>query len=723
MSTPAGDRSELPAGLGGLPFDLGAEELRHRANDRLAHAQSALDELVARTGPRTISSFLDPLNRLLSDVRDVSSHGSLVFAVHTDPATRTAGREVSEEADQFVHAFRLNGDAYAALRSLDLTAEDDETRFAVEKMRREMRRSGVEKDATTRARLLELNREIDRVADEYSENIANLERGIDLDSSAELAGLPTDYRETHRPGPSGKIRVSTRYPDFLPVMAYADSSDVRRRLLFEFMNRAYPENVPVLARLLGLRDEYARRLGYPNYAAFAIEDKMVATPDAVRVFLGRVAGRLTGPAHDHLARLLARKRRDDPSARALEPWEHSFFGMGYLDQRIRREEFGVDLKRLRNYLPYGRVRDGLFALCGTLLGIRFRRVAAEAWHPTVEVYDATLRGRPLGRVYLDLVPRDGKFTHAACFTIRTGLEGVQLPHAALICNFVDPSTPAERCRLEYGEVVTFFHEFGHLLHTLLSGHGRWLYNSASNLEWDFIEAPSQLFEEWARDPDTLSRFARNPDTNEVVPTDLLRRLTASASFGRPCFWLRQVALADVALDLYSRDPTGRDLAAAARDTYAHYMGPELRPEYHLEASFGHLTGYSAYYYTYAWSVVIARDLLRPFFDRGSLTDRDIAERYAREILAPGSARPASELVRRYLGREFGFEAFETWVAEPARVPGPSAPAVPARRSLRRTRVSPDRRRRAASRKRSTSPRRRRAAPRATPRRPRGSGRG
>ncbi|EQD41536.1 Peptidase M3A and M3B, thimet/oligopeptidase F domain protein, partial [mine drainage metagenome] len=169
---------------------------------------------------------------------------------------------------------------------------------------------------------------------------------------------------------------------------------------------------------------------------------------------------------------------------------------GYYDQKILTEEYGVDTKRLRAYLPYAQVRDGLFTLCTELFGVRIERVHdPELWHPSVEAYDVARDGRPLGRFFLDLVPREGKYNHAACFTVREGIRDVQRPQAALVCNFLDPGVPPATARMQYSDVVTFFHEFGHLLHSLFSGHGPWLYTSMSFVEWDFIEAPSQLFEE------------------------------------------------------------------------------------------------------------------------------------------------------------------------------------------------------------------------------------
>jgi thimet oligopeptidase len=658
--------------LGRLPWTLSTEELRTTATEVVRDANERLDALVRTAEPPTLASLLRPLDRILLGVRDLGNHGSFLFAVHPDAATRTAAREASEAADRFFNGFRVDERVYRALRALDLGVVDPTTKFAVERMLREMRRSGVGKDAERRAELLALNNLIDRICNQYNENIARLDRSIDVDGAPALSGLPSDFLLTHPVDGAGKIRLSTKYPDFHPVMAYADNAEVRRRLLAAFLNRAYPENMGVLDQLLHERYSLARSLDYATYAAFALEDKMIGTPEAARVFLERVASRVREPALRDQARVLQRKRRDEPTSARLELWDASFFGEGYYDGKLRTEEYGVDTKRLRAYLPYGQVRDGLFQLCEELFGIHIRRAEVPSlWHPTVEAYDVTQNGEPLGRFYLDLVPRDGKYNHAACFSVREGIRGVQLPQAALVCNFLDPTQPSATARMQYADVVTFFHEFGHLLHALFSGHGPWVYTGGSFVEWDFIEAPSQLFEEWARDPATLARFARDPDTGETIPAEVLARLKGAEAFGRGSRWLRQVALASISLEYYDRDPTGLNTTELLRETYHRYFPNPLEPEYHLEAAWGHLTGYSAFYYTYVWSLVIARDLLQPFLDKGSLTDPEIAARYAREILAPGGQRPAADLVRAYLGREFNFEAFETWLrAETVPPPAP-----------------------------------------------------
>jgi thimet oligopeptidase len=664
-----------------LPFTLTAEALAERGQARIASAERALAALADAPAPPTLATFLEPLDRLLTSVRDLSAHGGLLFAVHPEEPVRASGRSTSEAADRFFNAFRLNGAIYAKLGALRTGPLDPATRFAIEKMRREMRRAGVEHDAPARARLLELSNAIDATSNEFTENIARSRRFVELDGPDRLAGLPDDYRRSHGPGPEGRIRISTDYPDFRPAMTYADDAELRRRLLLEFTRRAYPENEAVLARLLALRQEFATLLGYPSYAAYALEDKMIETPERAAAFLERVSALVHAPAQADLARLLERKRKDLPGAPAIENGDLGLFAEGYYAAKIKSEEFGVDPKRLRAYLPYAPVRDALFALCQELFGLAIRPVQdAALWHPSIEAYDVTAGERAIGRFYLDMVPREGKYNHAACFGVREGLLGGNLPQSALVCNFIDPASDPATARLEYTDVVTFFHEFGHLLHALLSGHGRWLYNSQSSIEWDFVEAPSQLFEEWARDPATVRRFARDPDTGEALPETLLERMRGAEAFGRASRWARQVALAAASLDLYGPPTNGHSPHAVLLAAYARHAPLPLDDAYHFEASWGHLTGYSAFYYTYVWSMVIARDLLSPFETAGRLDDRAIAERYAREILAPGSERPAAELVKAYLGREFQFDAFERWVRAPALVPrarpAPASPATP-----------------------------------------------
>jgi Zn-dependent oligopeptidase len=650
------------ASLGRLPFSLSAEELRRRGTEILAAEQHDLADLAMRPGLATVENFLAPLNRILVGVRDVGAHSGLIFQAHPDADMRQVGRDLSEEAERFFNAFRANESVYGHLRSIDLSQLNSSTRWGLEKLLREMRRAGVEQPAPIRKEILDLANRLDRIENEFSVNISSAERSVFAEGAESLRGLPADFVVSHPPDPNGKIRITTKYPDSFPVLSYADDADLRRRVLYEFMNVAAPENLAVLQRLLEGRREIVRLLGYSDFARFALEDKMAERPEVVASFLDRVNDLVREPSRKEEARLLARKRKDLPEATELEDWDGRLApAASYYGAKIRTEEYGVDLRMLRAYLPYPAVRDGLFDICRELFGLEFRRDStAELWHPTVEAYDVLRNGEPLGRCYFDFAPRPGKFNHAAHFTVRTGVLDGGLPQGALICNFLDPKTPAGEARMEYRDVVTFFHEFGHLLHSLLAGHGRWVFCGAGSVERDFIEAPSQLFEEWARDPATLARFARNPDTGETIPEEIVARLKDAEAMGRATWVRRQAGLAEVSLEAHLRDPQGLEPSALYREVFLQRVGVPVDSRYNPMASFGHMTGYSAFYYTYLWSAVIARDLLTPFVTKGSLTDRATAQRYAAEVLAPGGSRPAAELVRNFLGREYNFDAFERW---------------------------------------------------------------
>jgi thimet oligopeptidase len=659
---PSGEASQTFS-LGELPFHLTATELQDSATKLLSEADRALSELASSPGPYRVPNFFEPLNRLLTTARDVRLHSELIFSVSPDANTRNAARETMEAGDQFYNRFLADSNVYAALGALDLCDEDGPTRFAVSKLRRDMRRAGADREPATRDAVVELGHRIDRLSGRFLENVANGDRSIQIASPSELRGLPADWLQTHLPDVEGKISLTTRYVDRLPVALYADDADVRRRMDLAFSRRAFPENDTVLQELLDARHQYARTLGYPTFAAYVLDTKMVRTPAEVRAFLDRAARVLRGATDREFERVLLRKRQDDPQAVRVERWDGNL-DFGYYAEKIRSEEGGIDRKALRRFLPYIAVRDGLFRLCETLFGLAIRSApGAEVWHPSVEVFDVDREGVPLGRFYLDMVPREGKFNHAGCFTARIGVAGIQLPQVALVCNVLVPGEPSATARIEFSQVRTLFHEFGHLIHYVLSGHGRWLVNTLDFIEWDFVEVPSLLFEEWSHDPGVLSSIARDPDTGESLPLDLLRRVEASDAQGRASRWLLQLALGAASLALYDRDPGTGPFNSVFREAFERYYPQRLPPHDHSCDAWIHLMQYSAIYYTFVWCTAISRDILQPFRERGSLVDPELAGRYAREILVPGASRTASELLTAYLGRDFSYEAFEKWIQE------------------------------------------------------------
>jgi thimet oligopeptidase len=357
--------------------------------------------------------------------------------------------------------------------------------------------------------------------------------------------------------------------------------------------------------------------------------------------------------------LLERKKEDSPAAEELEPWDASYY-----IERVRSEKYAFNSQEIRPYLRFENVRDGILEITAELFGLSYKRLAGAAvWHKSVEVYDVYEGRKRLGRFYLDLHPREGKFSHAADFTVMVGLKGVQLPQAALVCNFPDPQHSAGPSLMEYSDVVTFFHEFGHLLHAILSGHSRWLRTSVEGIEFDFIEAPSQILEEWTQQFEGLQLFAKHYSTGEVIPKELVNRMKRALAVSRGLLVRRQIFLAALSLAYYSRDPVDIDTTAMARELNRVYYPVPWHEGTHFQCNFGHLNGYGAAYYTYMWSLVIAKDLFSIFLNSKSIMDRKTAKRYRHAILEAAGVRPASEMVKDFLGRNLSLDAFQGWLTE------------------------------------------------------------
>ena len=626
----------------------------------LAECRERLKDLLAVEGSRTLANLLVPYDRLLLDLSDLQGQSNFLFNVHPDAGVRSTADTWYQEAERFATDLSLNRPLYDAFLTLDVSKEDPETRYAVHKVLRDFRLAGVDRDEPTRTRIKELRDQMTAIGQEFDRRIREDERSIQVDGPKALAGLPDDFVQAHPPGPDGKITITTQYPDSIPVLRYARDPEVRRRLQWEYLNRGHPENLATLSKLLATRHELARILGYDGFAEYIVQDKMVGSAKGIVEFLEKVRAASQERAEEDVAILLARKKKDVPKATSLEAWDPNYYS-----ELVRAEDFAFDAKLLRPYFEFTRVRDGLFELTRELFGVRYEPVTGvSVWHESVEVYDVYDGAERLGRFYLDMHPRKDKYSHAAAAGLVRGLRGTALPQAALMCNLPDPREgPA---LMEYLEVETLFHEFGHLLHAIFMGHGRWAKNTDDGIEWDFIEAPSQLMEEWVRDPATLRRFARHHETGEPVPAEFVAKLKRADAVSRALDVQRQLVYANLSLEYYKGDPTGIDTTETLEAIYRRFPLVPYHPATHFQCSFGHLNGYSAIYYTYMWSLVIAKDLFSKFREGKTILDPQMARRYREKILAPGSKRPAADLVEDFLGRPLAFDAFEAWLKREGR---------------------------------------------------------
>jgi thimet oligopeptidase len=264
----------------------------------------------------------------------------------------------------------------------------------------------------------------------------------------------------------------------------------------------------------------------------------------------------------------------------------------------------------------------------------------------------------VGKFFLDMHPRDKKFKHAAMFGIQTGLSDGQIPIATLVCNFPNPKN--NNGLMEHTQVTTYFHEFGHLIHHLMARSHKWVTQGGITTEWDFVEAPSQILEEWAWAPEVLARFAKHVESGKTIPAELVEKLRKSEDFGKAAWVMRQVFYMAYSYFIHAQDPKGMDLDAFTDDIYKNYSPYPRVPDSAVYSNFGHLMGYSSVYYTYMWSLVIAKDLFTRFESVGMM-NKEVAKDYRTLILEPGGSRDASDLIRDFLGREYTMDAFKKWL--------------------------------------------------------------
>ena len=380
---------------------------------------------------------------------------------------------------------------------------------------------------------------------------------------------------------------------------------------------------------------------------------------AATAFIERVTKLAQSRAKRDYTELLTQLKKTDPKATSVGDWQKA-----WLEDQLKKSVYAVDSAVVREYFAYDKVLAGLLEITALIYDVQYvpaKGGDAKVWHPSVQVFDVMRTGVKLGRIFLDMHPRENKYKHAAQFSIMSGVTGVQLPEGALVCNFPEPK-PGEPALMEHGDVVTMFHEFGHLMHHVLGGQQKWVTQSGVATEQDFVEAPSQMFEEWGWSYETLSRFAKHHKTGAVIPPELVAKMQKSRTFGVGTWSAQQMFYAAISLRFHQADPAKLDQLATVKQLQAKYTPFAFVEGTKFHTSFGHLVGYSSMYYTYMWSLVIAKDLLTPF-EKSGLLDTRVTQRYRDKILAAGGTKDAKDLVKDFLGRPYDFKAFEKYLSK------------------------------------------------------------
>ncbi|MFQ6615545.1 MAG: M3 family metallopeptidase [Fidelibacterota bacterium] len=632
------------------------------ATDRaLEDARVILDELTAvKPGARTFDNTLVKLDDIRNAVESVWSPAYLMGSTHPSESIRQEGDSSSIRFERFLNDLAVNEDLYDAVvtysQSMEAKSLTGYRKKFLEETLRDFRRSGFGLSREKRERVKDIQNRIAELGLEFRRNISSYQDTLFI-TQDQASGLPEDYLNERRIQ-DGAYAIDLSYPSYFPFMKFADSDSARKELSYRFLNRAREGNLDILDDIIRERRRLADILGYSSYAAYRTEDRMAANPNTVWKFEQDLEQSLQEKAARDFREMLEMKAQlTGRPATVVYPWEKWYYETKLLETKYR-----VDQEEVKQYFEVSQATKGLFSITQRLFNLDYREVKnPSVWHPDVRMFEVLDRDTQelLGRFYLDLFPRPNKYQHAAAFSVVMGKrleEGYQLPAYALVCNFPKP-TAEQPSLLPHDDVETFFHEFGHLLHGILTRSPLLSY-SGTSVPRDFVEAPSQMLENWVWNEESLSLFARHYETGEVIPENLVDRMLAAKNLNSGTKSLQQVFYGVLDFTLHDGfDPDGEKTTTdIVRELQNEITPYPYQDDTHFQGAFGHLYGYAAAYYGYLWSQVYAQDMFSIFEENGIL-DPETGFKYRKAILEKGGTEDPLVMVKDFLGREPNNRAF------------------------------------------------------------------
>ncbi|KAA0242298.1 MAG: hypothetical protein EDM72_10650 [Chlorobiota bacterium] len=568
-------------------------------------------------------------------------------------------QESNAEFSKFFNEISLDENLYRAVKDYSETAEAKslkgyKSRF-VQKTVEDFERNGFALSKEKRDELKAINDKLSDLTILFQKNIAEVNDYL-IVNEAEIDGLQEDYKNARRQE-DGSYKIDLTYPSYIPFMKFSNSESARKKLYTLYNNRAATKNPEVLIKVLMLRQQMAELLGFKTYAEYRTGDRMAKTPQNVWDFENNLIDRLKEKARIDYDELLAVKKvkQKSDTINVIQPWESSYY-----NNILLKEKYELDQNQVKEYFEINNVIDGLFQITQNLFGVEYEEVKdPSVWHKDVRLFNVKQDGKIISRFYIDLYPRPNKYSHAACFPMIGSKEtdnGLQLPTATLVCNFPAPTADMPSL-LPHGDVETFFHEFGHVLHSVLT-KTKLSSQSGTSVSRDFVEAPSQIFENWTWNYESLKLFAKHYKTGEVLPKELFDKMLAAKNVGSGLANTQQVYYGVFDFTLHDKyDPTSSEPIVEVMKglqnkitLYPYLEGTQMF------AAFGHLMGYAAGYYSYLWALVYADDMFS-IFDKNGIMDKATGLKYRDIILANGSSRDELEMVKEFLGREPNQDAF------------------------------------------------------------------
>jgi thimet oligopeptidase len=641
------------------------EAVEALVKNAIATANAALDQIGAQDLTKvTFKSTIVALDDLGYQARIAANKATIIKETNPNAAMRTAAENAVKLFQDWAVGIDYREDVYKALKAFEATKpklSGEEAKLLKETMR-DYRRAGLELPPEKRQEVEKLRKELSKLGTDFDSNIVEVQAPV-VFTKAELEGVPESFLTS--PGiktgdDAYTVKANVTWQN-IAVMENAKSEAVRKRLYLVHDSMAREKNVAVLNQMLALRNKIALRLGYKSWADYQTDVKMAKSAAGAEKYINDlIAG--TQPkfaAEIEEMRKLKAADTKDPKA-TISAWDFRYY-----NNQVKKQKYAVDTEVLRAYFPFQKTLEGMFNVYQSIFGLKFEKIAVpQKWVDDLQLYVVTdsTSGEPLGMFYLDMFPREGKFNHFAEFEIVGGkllADGkYQRPTVALLCNFPPPSE-GKPSLLTHGDVETLFHEFGHALHTIVT-RAKYSRFSGTNVPGDFVEAPSQMLQNWVWDKKVLDTFAADySDPAKKIPAETIAKLNDAKLATVGTYYRRQFAMASLDLALHAPHPEDKPYdAIAISNPILEKVFLPIAPETTFVTYFGHLNGYDAGYYGYAWADAIAADMATVFESaKEGYLDKQAGLRLRRDIYEVGDSRDITESIEKFLGRKQSVQPF------------------------------------------------------------------
>jgi thimet oligopeptidase len=639
-------------------FDIGVDEIKSIYDKSVSEFEEKIKNILSvKKEERNFNNTVKAFENALSELNYKVNIPIFLGYVSTDADIRNAATELELKVGKYFVDIFTREDIFNVIDDYSKNIKenlDEVDRRLLDKILYAFKKNGLYGDEKTRKKVKKLLKDLVELEVEFGKNIRETRDYIEVDEEA-LKGLDENYKKRLKKSENGKYVISTDYPDYIPFMDNSKDDEARKTLEIKFNNRCYPKNVELLEKAIKIRKKIAKLLNYENFADYVLEDRMAKNSDKVFEFLKNLYKDLKKKGKKELKVLLKLKNRETGTDdKTLYNWQWRYYANMY-----KKENFSVDYEKLREYFPLEIVIDGMFDVFSKFFGVRFIPKELPKWHSDVRTYEVCdSNNKLIAYFYFDLFPRDGKYKHAACFGLVKGRElpdgSYQIPAAAIVSNFTPPSQNMPSL-LKFDEVVTLFHEFGHVTHNIFT-RSRYGFFAGTSVSRDFVEVPSQVLENWVYDKEVLKKISSHYIKKEPIDDKTIEKLIAARNATSGLFYLRQLFFALVDM-IYHTKKSSFDTTEVYEKLMKKIFMIPMTEGTHPQASFGHIMGgYEAGYYSYLWSEVIASDFFEEFKKNG-IFNPEVGKRYIDKVLSKGGSIDEEKQVKEFLGREVSNQAF------------------------------------------------------------------